>query len=106
MVRFDEGVRGLGEGAQPILAESPHLYSPKYVEAEFCEVRGSKQPIRHSGYPMTEDPGAPFGVKTLRLGSSSCTDVYQGVATRNGATTREIVAYRTESQPNFAMMEF
>src|SRR5829696_8593148 len=31
-----------------------------------------------------------FSVETLQLGSSSCTVVYQGVATRNIPTTREI----------------
>jgi hypothetical protein len=36
----------------------------------------------------------PLGSKRLRLGSRSCTIVYQGVATRNGATTREILAWR------------
>ena len=33
----------------------------------------------------------PVGVKTHRLGTIRCTDLYQGVATRNGATTREIL---------------
>jgi hypothetical protein len=37
----------------------------------------------------------PLGLKRPRLGSSSCTFLYQGVATRNGATTREILAPRT-----------
>jgi hypothetical protein len=32
--------------------------------------------------------------------------VYQGVATRNDATTREILAHRTRTQPNFAFTEF
>ena len=36
----------------------------------------------------------PLGLKRLRLGSSSCTFLYQGVATRNGTTTREILAHR------------
>jgi hypothetical protein len=55
---------------------------------------------------MTKDLGAPYGVKTHRLGSSSCTIVYQEVATRNDATTREILAHRTGIQPNFAFTEF
>jgi hypothetical protein len=32
--------------------------------------------------------------------------LYQGVATRNGATTREILAHRTGAQPNFALTGF
>src|SRR5215203_5882418 len=36
----------------------------------------------------------PLGSKRLRLGSSSCTSLYQGVATRSGATTREILVHR------------
>src|SRR5215213_9481775 len=55
---------------------------------------------------MTKGCVAPLGVKTLRLGSSSCTVMYQGVATRNGTTTREILAHWTEDQPNFALTEF
>jgi hypothetical protein len=48
----------------------------------------------------------PFGVKTPRLGSSSCTYVYQGVATRNDATTREFLSHRTGAMPNFALTAF
>src|SRR5215208_7919631 len=58
---------------------------------EFCEVRGSKQPLRRSAKHSTTAWWHPFSVETLRLGSSSCTYVYQGVATRNIATTREIL---------------
>src|SRR5215204_2275860 len=36
----------------------------------------------------------PLGSKRLRLGSSSCTSLYQGVVTRSGATTREILVHR------------
>jgi hypothetical protein len=43
----------------------------------------------------------PLGSKRLRLGSSSCTFLYQGVATRNGATTREILAHRTGPMQTF-----
>jgi hypothetical protein len=43
-----------------------------------------------------------FGVETLRLGTFRCTFLYQGVATRSGATTREIPAYKTGARPNFA----
>jgi hypothetical protein len=32
--------------------------------------------------------------------------VYQGVASRNGTTTREILAHRTGDRPNFALTEF
>src|SRR5215218_596858 len=67
-------------------------YSPKRVEAEFSEVGGSKQPIRRSGKSSITTWWHPFSVKTLRFGSSSCTVLYQGVVTRNGATTGEIRA--------------
>jgi hypothetical protein len=72
-------------------------------EGGFSEVHGSKQPLRHSGKHSTTAWWYPFSVETLRLGSSSCTVVYQGVATRNGATTREILAYRAGAQLNFAL---
>jgi hypothetical protein len=62
-------------------------YSPNFVEVEFSEVRCSKRRIRRSAKQSTTAWRHPFGVKTLRLGSSSCTVMYQGVATRNGATT-------------------
>jgi hypothetical protein len=61
---------------------------------EFCEVRGSKQPLRRSGKHSTTAWWHPFSVEILRLGSSSCTILYQGVATRNGVTTREILRYK------------
>src|SRR5215218_9659842 len=67
-------------------------YSPECVEVEFSEVGGSKQPIRRSGKSSITTWWHPFSVKTLRFGSSSCTVLYQGVATRNSATTGEIRA--------------
>src|SRR5215203_5584779 len=91
--------------SRPGAAHSMH-YSPKCVEGEFCEVHGSKQPLRRSGKHSTRAWWHPFGVETLRLGSSSCTIEYQGVATRNHATTREILVHRTGSQTNFAITEF
>jgi hypothetical protein len=63
-------------------------YSPEFVEEEFSEVRGSNLPR------LVPHPGTYL--------SSSCTVVYQGVATRNSATTREILAYQAEAQLNFA----
>src|SRR5215208_6332863 len=65
-------------------------YSPECVEVEFSEVHGSKQPLRRSVKHSTTACWHPFSVETLQLGSSSCTVVYQGVATRNIPTTREI----------------
>src|SRR5215208_3752651 len=73
---------------------------------EFSEVHGSKQPLRRSGKHSTTAWWHPFSVQTLRLDSSNCTIMYQGVATRNDATTREILAHRTGTQPNFAFTEF
>ena len=72
----------------------------------FSEAHGSKQPLRRSAKHSTTAWWHPFGVETLRLGSSSCTYVYQGVATRNDATTREILVHRIGTQPNFALTEF
>src|SRR5215213_4261644 len=73
------------------LEEHPEAYSPKCLEKEeFSEVHGSKQPLRRSGKHSTTACWHPFSVETLQLGSSSCTVVYQGVATRNIPTTREI----------------
>jgi hypothetical protein len=66
------------------------VYSADCVEEEFSEVHGSKQPLRRSGKHSTTACWHPFSVETLQLGSSSCTVVYQGVATRNIPTTREI----------------
>src|SRR5215212_11769545 len=56
-------------------------------EEEFSEVRGSKHPIRRSGKHSTTAWWHPFGVETWRLRTIRCTVVYQGVATRDGATT-------------------
>src|SRR5215217_1701307 len=81
-------------------------YSPECVEVEFSEVHGSKQPLRRSAKHSTTAWWHPFSVETLRLGSSGCTIVYQGVATRNDATTREILAHWTGTQLNFALTEF
>jgi hypothetical protein len=48
----------------------------------------------------------PFVVNTQRLGTIRCAVVYQGVATRNDATTQEMLAHRTMAQANFVMTEF
>jgi hypothetical protein len=77
-------------------------YSPKCVEERFCEVRCSKQPIRHSAKHSTTAWWPPSGVEARRVGAIRCTVVYQGVATRNIATTREILAHRIGARPNFA----
>src|SRR5215218_6877161 len=72
----------------------------------FSEAHGSKQPLRRSAKHSTTAWWHPFGVETLRLGSSSCTYVYQGVATRNDAITREILVHRTGSQANFLELRY
>jgi hypothetical protein len=48
----------------------------------------------------------PFGIETRPLSSIRCTVMYQGVATPNGANTREILAHRTGARPNFVLTEF
>src|SRR5215203_1224276 len=65
----------------------PNPYSPECVEVEFCEVHGSKQLLRRSAKHSTTAWWHTVSVETLRLGSRSCTNLYQGVATRNDATT-------------------
>src|SRR5215207_2601371 len=72
----------------------PHalIHPSAWKKEEFSEVGGSKQPIRRSGKSSITTWWHPFSVKTLRFGSSSCTVLYQGVATRNGSTTGEIRA--------------
>jgi hypothetical protein len=77
-----------------------------WKKVEFSEVRGSKRPMICSGKYSTTAWRHRFGFETRRLGTFRCTFVYQGVATRNGATTREIPAHRTGVQPNFASTEF
>jgi hypothetical protein len=76
-------------------------YSPTFGEGEFSEVHSSKRFVYASASPCQQAVLHPFGAKTRRLGSSSCTFVYQGVATRNSATTREILAHRTGAKPCF-----
>src|SRR5215217_3653635 len=82
------------------------LDDPDKGREKFSEVRDSKQSVRRSGKHSTTAWWHPFSAGTLRLGSSSCTIVYQGVATRNNATTREILAHRMGTQPNFAITAF
>ena len=66
---------------------SPCRYSPKCVEEEFSEVHRSKRLIGQGGQHSTTAWWHPFGIETWRLSSIRCTAMYQGVATRNGATT-------------------
>jgi hypothetical protein len=47
-----------------------------------------------------------LGVETRQLRAIRCAIVYQGVATRNDATTREILVHRTGAMLNFVMTEF
>jgi hypothetical protein len=87
------------EGPEPLHpGPSSCPNSTECVEEVFSEVRRSK----HSATARWH----PSGAETRRLSTIRCTFVYQGVATRNGATTREILAHRTGAQPNFACTEF
>src|SRR5215204_3228983 len=56
-------------------ARKRSAYSPKCVEGEFSEVRGSKRPIDHSGKLPTPAFRHHFGVETLRVGTFRCTFV-------------------------------
>src|SRR5215207_9345557 len=66
-----------------------HPSAWKWNSRKFTVANGS------STYRQAPDYGLCyplFVVKTLRLGTIRCTVVYQGVATRNSATTREMLA--------------
>jgi hypothetical protein len=105
-LRCSDTVRGFRPGHVPLwVPDITARFPPKCVEGEFSEVRGSKRPIRRSGRHPTTACWAPFGVETWRLRTFRCTFVYQGVATRNGATTREIPAHKTWARPNFACVQ-
>src|SRR5215212_8071947 len=76
------------------------------LEEVFSDVRRSKQPFRPSGKHSTTTSQHTRGVEAWRLSAIRCTILYQGVATRNGATTGEILHPRTGAQPNFASTEY
>src|ERR687894_1126052 len=85
----------------------PRLFSHQCLEKdEFCEVHGSKRFLYVPAKPLTTGSATPFVVKTPQLGTIRCSVVYQGVATRNGATTQEILTIRTGATPNCASTEF
>src|SRR5215211_9011846 len=63
-------------------------------EGLFSEVRRSKRPIECRGRHSFTARWTLFCARIRRVGAIRCTNVYQGVATRNGATTREILAHR------------
>src|SRR5215210_3846906 len=73
---------------------------------EFSEVHGSKRPMERFCERSRATWRDPFGLGTWRPCIIRCLDVCQGVATRNSATTREILAHRTGSQPNFVCTKF
>jgi hypothetical protein len=54
-----------------------------------ASVRGGKQPTRRSSKHSTTAWWHLLGVETRRLRSIRCPVVYQGVATRNTATTSQ-----------------
>jgi hypothetical protein len=82
------------------------VYSPECVEGEFSEVHRSKQLLYGPPSPHQQAAPHPFGIRARRLRSIRCTFVYQGVATRNSVTTREILTHRTGAMLNFALTEF
>jgi hypothetical protein len=71
------------------------VYSPCCLEGVFSEVRRSKRPTEIGSRHPRAAWWHCFGVEMPRPSSVRCAVVYQGVATRNGATTREILAHRT-----------
>src|SRR5215218_10576883 len=83
-----EGV-GVSFGALALSDALIHPSAWKKNSRKFAVANGS------STYRQAPDYGLCyplFVVKTLRLGTIRCTVVYQGVATRNSATTREMLA--------------
>src|ERR671911_2854001 len=87
-------------------AATEAIFTPVPRKDEFCEVHGSKRFLYVPAKPLTTGSATPFVVKTPQLGTIRCSVVYQGVATRNGATTQEMLAHRTGVQVNFALTEF
>src|SRR5918995_964280 len=79
----------IGRGKQPIASKPCKGQQTNFALSEFSEVRRSKRPDK----PGHKHPRGAwrgfFGVLKPRRGSVRCSVVYQGVATRNGATTRE-----------------
>jgi hypothetical protein len=73
---------------------------------EFSEVRRSNRLVYAAAAPPRKPLLYPCGLRTRRLSSVRCTVVYQGVATRNGATTQEILNIRTGATPNCASTAF
>ena len=72
----------------PTLLRKP--YSSVCVEDEFSEVHSSKRSTKRCSERSRAGRWHPIGVETRRFGAFCCHVVYQGVATRNHATTREI----------------
>ena len=70
-------------------------YTPECVEAEFSEVRRCKRPAKRGSVPSRAAWQHHFGAETPRPSSVRCSVAYQGVATRNAPTTREILAHRS-----------
>jgi hypothetical protein len=105
-VLFQRVGNSIHDAIRRCLAHRSEAYSPECGEVEFSEVRGSKRPIICGGKYSTTAWRRRFGVETRRLRTFRCAFVYQGVATRNDATTREILAHRTGTQLNFAFTEF
>ena len=62
-------------------------YAPERVEEAFSKVRRSKRTVERTSKHYTKAWRHPFGVETQRPSSVRCIVMYQGVATRNGATT-------------------
>ena len=94
--RTRKGVASKGQGSyrvSPGLSSCP--YAPKCVEVEFSEVRRSKRPAKRGSVPSRAAWQHHFGAETPRPSSVRCSVVYQGVATRNAPTTREILAHRS-----------
>jgi hypothetical protein len=66
---------------------------PPRKRGQFSEVQGSKRPLERGGKHPWAASHSSFGVETGRLRTVRCIFVYQGVAPRNCATTREILVH-------------
>jgi hypothetical protein len=71
--------------------------SPKFTVANGPSGASPSSRLQHEGTTLASKRFELVAVVAL---------VYQGDATRNDATTREILVHRTGTQPNFALTEF
>jgi hypothetical protein len=85
---------------------SSGLFTETRRKGSFSKVPRSKRPTELSRKRPRAAWWHRFGVETHLPSGVRCAVVYQGVATRNAPTTREILHPRIEAQPNLALSGF